>query len=292
MAQAPFSLPQALPQRRGFLQTQRKDNWWIEPLLVFLGFGAFIVYANWAAFQGKDFCANAEHLSVSVTGGAPLMAHYISPMYSPLLFDMPGTHTGHAWFGEAPRWLAALPYFSPAFLILWAPGGFRFTCYYYRGSYYKAFWADPVACSIGEPRNVYLGERWLPLVLQNVHRYFLYVALVFIGLLAYDGVLAYWFTNPATKAGGFGIGVGSIVMTLNPIFLGCYTLGCHSLRHLVGGRHDEISKQGVRKPAYDCVSCLNRRHMMWAWISLFWVGFTDFYVRGVSAGWFTDFRIL
>ena len=27
----------------GFGRTARKDNWWIEPLLVFLGFSAFIV---------------------------------------------------------------------------------------------------------------------------------------------------------------------------------------------------------------------------------------------------------
>jgi hypothetical protein len=47
---------------------------------------------------------------------------------------------------EAGWWPAALP-FSAALLILWAPGGFRFTCYYYRGAYYKAFWQDPTACT-------------------------------------------------------------------------------------------------------------------------------------------------
>jgi hypothetical protein len=286
MAQVNLPLPQLLPQRRGFLKTQRKDGWWIEPLLVFLGFSAFIVYSTWAALEGRNFSANTTFLS----GG--LLANYISPMYSPLLFDMPGQHTGHAWFGEAPAWLASLPLFTPAMLILWAPGGFRFTCYYYRGAYYKAFWQDPTSCSVGEPRNTYLGERWLPLVLQNVHRYFLYLAIVFIFLLSYDAIISYWFKNPITHEGRFGIGIGTIVLTLNPIFLGCYTFGCHSLRHLIGGRRDSLSSLGGRKQAYDCVSCLNRRHMMWAWISLFWVGFTDFYVRATSAGWFTDYRII
>ena len=65
----------------------------------------------------------------------------------------------------------------------WAPGGFRFTCYYYRGAYYKAFWADPPGCTVGEPRKCYLGERSFPLVLQNVHRYFLYLGLLFIVVL-------------------------------------------------------------------------------------------------------------
>ena len=55
-------------------------------------------------------------------------------------------------------------------LILWAPGGFRLTCYYYRGAYYKAFWADPPSCAVGEPRKSYWGERSFPLILQNVHR--------------------------------------------------------------------------------------------------------------------------
>jgi hypothetical protein len=78
-----------------------------------------------------------------------------------------------------PGGRAWLP-FSPAFLIMWIPAGFRFTCYYYRGAYYKAFWLDPVNCAVGEPRKTYLGERYLPLILQNVHRYFLYLALWFI----------------------------------------------------------------------------------------------------------------
>ena len=81
-------------------------------------------------------------------------------------------------------------------------------------------------------------------------------------------------------------------MVVNPILLGCYTLGCHSLRHLVGGRIDEMSKSPVRKQSYDCVTCLNKKHMMWAWFSLFWVGFTDLYVRLCSMGVIKDWRLL
>ena len=51
-------------------------------------------------------------------------------------------------------------------------------------------------------------------------------------------------------------------------------------------------KSPLRKSAYDCVSCLNRSHMLWAWFSLFWVGFTDVYVRLCSMGIWTDWRIL
>ena len=48
----------------------------------------------------------------------------------------------------------------------------------------------------------------------------------------------------------------------------------------------------VRKRAYDCVSCLNRRHMTWAWCSLFSVGFSAQYVRMCSMGFWTDWRII
>jgi hypothetical protein len=223
-------------------------------------------------------------------------------MYSPVLWDSwkIAGESGHALFGPWPSWLprnmlgiAFLP-LTPAFLILWAPGGFRFTCYYYRGAYYKAFWQDPTSCSVGEPgfrRENYRGERWFPLILQNVHRYFLYFAILFIGLLSFDAVHSYWFeSSPGHWA--FGIGLGSLVLTLNPILLGGYTFGCHSFRHLVGGGLDVLSRRPIRKKTYDCVSCLNRRHMMWAWASLVWVAFCDFFVRMVSMGVWHDFRIL
>ena len=71
--------------------------------------------------------------------------------------------------------------------ILWMPGGFRLTCYYYRKAYYRAFFLDPPACAVGEPRDQYKGETQL-LLFQNIHRYFLYVALVFIVILGYDAI--------------------------------------------------------------------------------------------------------
>ncbi len=66
---------------------------------------------------------------------------------------------------------------------------------------------------------------------------------------------------------------------------------CHSLRHLVGGMFDVLSRRPIRKKMYDCVSCLNRRHMLFAWMSLFWVAFSDLYVRMCSMGIWTDWRI-
>jgi hypothetical protein len=180
--------------------------------------------------------------------------------------------------------------------VLFIPLSFRITCYYYRGAYYKAFWADPPACAVGEPRNKYLGENSFPLIIQNLHRYALYLGMAFIVILTYDAWQALWFpvgTNQLVAGAPreFGIGVGTIVLTLNAIFLGCWTFGCHALRHLVGGVLDVMSGRPVRKTAYACVSCLNRWHMKWAWISLVWVGFTDVYVRMLAMGYWHDVRL-
>lgn len=249
------------PPRRGFGQTARPDLWWVNPLLVFLGLGAFVVYSTWAAFQG-DFYR---------------FGPYLSPMYSPVLLT------------SRPGWWPAFLPFSAALLILWAPGGFRVTCYYYRGAYYKAFWGDPPACAVGEPRATYWGERKFPLILQNVHRYFLYLALLFLVLLARDAWNSMWFMVNGQSQ--FQIHLGTLIMIVNPILLGGYTLGCHSLRHLVGGRKDV--KGAARHATYNCVTCLNRAHMKWAWCSLFWVMFVDIYVRLSAMGiWTHDWRIL
>ena len=270
-----------LPPQRRFAETTRPDAWWVQPLFVFLGFSAFIVYSTWAAFQGIGDIHN--HACSYWYGGNG--ANYLSPYYSPEIW---GT-SPHAIFGTAlPSWWPGWAPFSPAFLILWAPAGFRFTCYYYRGAYYKAFWADPINCAVGEPRKSFLGERSFPLIIQNIHRYMFYLAALFIVILSYDAWLGMWFTDALTGKEHFGIGVGTIVLTLNAVFLGLYTFGCHSLRHLVGGFLDAKSKAPSCAKAYNCVSCLNTRHMMWAWISLFWVGLADVYVRLCATGHLHD----
>lgn len=256
---------------RGFGRTARRDAWWVEPAVVFTLLSAFVIYSTWAAFQGEYY-----------TSG-----NYLSPFYSPVLWGDPS----HAWFGARPAWWPGWLVFSPALLILPFPGLFRLTCYYYRGAYYKSFWADPPACAVGEPRKSYLGERSFPLILQNIHRYALYIALIFLVILSYDVWRALWFLNPETGTTEFGIGVGTIVLAVNVVLLGCYTFGCHSLRHIVGGYLDRLSGAPVRKMAYDCSSCLNRWHMRYAWMSLFSVAFADIYVRLVSMGIWTDIRI-
>jgi hypothetical protein len=260
----------ALPQRR-FAETRRTDSWWVQPMFVAAGLSAFILYSTWAALQGVNY----SHLG------------YISPFYSPEIFgDSP-----HALFGPWPMWWPSwLPY-SPAILILWAPAGFRTTCYYYRGAYYKAFWASPLNCTVGKPLKGYRGEKFFPLSVQNVHRFFMYLTLIFLVFLSIDVYRGMWFP---TEQGGheFGLGVGTFVLLTNVVLLGSYTLGCHSLRHLVGGKKKCLTSAPAGGLPYKCVSCLNKKHMLFAWMSLFWVGFTDLYVRLCASGVITDWRIL
>jgi hypothetical protein len=261
---------ESLVKQGSFGQTMRRDAWWLQPTAIFIGLSAFIAYSTWAALQGRHYT----------------FGPYLSPFYSPELFgDSP-----HSWFGPKPAaWPSWLP-FSPSLLILWLPALFRLTCYYYRGAYYKAFWADPPACTVGEPRKKYLGEWSFPLIMQNAHRYFFYGAVALLCILGLDAWKAMWFEENGRNV--FGIGVGTIVLTVNVIFLGGYTFGCHSLRHLIGGFADEVSRRKLRQQMYQCASCFNRRHMMWAWMSLFSVMFADVYVRLCSMGIWRDWRII
>jgi len=82
------------------------------------------------------------------------------------------------------------------------------------------------------------------------------------------------------------------VLTVNTILLASYTFSCHSLRHIIGGRKDEISKNALQLACYNCVSGMNRSHQLFAWFSLTSVGFADIYVRLCSMGVWTDFRLL
>jgi hypothetical protein len=242
-------------ESQGFGATLRRDAWWVEILPVIVVLGGFGVYATLRAFEGRFY----------------EWGPYLSPFYSPLI------DAQHHWWK-----------LSPALLILAGPLGFRATCYYYRKAYYRAFFLDPPACAVGEARHSYRGETAFPFILQNVHRYFLYLAIIFLGFLWKDAIQAFFFD------GKFGIGVGTLVLLVNICLLTTYTLSCHSLRHLAGGKLDCFSCATFGKPRYKAwrgITALNERHMLFAWLSLFSVGLADLYVRLVSSGAIQDARL-
>jgi hypothetical protein len=245
----------------------RWDAWWVEPTLVVAVLGSFILYSTWAALQNAHYYA----------------APYLSPFYSPCL-SAECLHVTLPIFARHPQ-LPIIGILSPAFLILWGPGLFRLTCYYYRKAYYRSFWGAPPACAIADARPGYRGETG-PMTFQNLHRYMFYVAVIFMVVLAWDALLAFRFPD------GLGIGVGTLVMWANVVLLGAYTFSCHSCRHVCGGVLDEFSKSPARYRVWRAVSRLNERHPLFAWLSLFSVGLTDLYIRLVSMGVIRDVRIL
>jgi hypothetical protein len=177
-----------------------------------------------------------------------------------------------------------LPYaaISLPFLLL-----FRLTCYYYRKAYYRAFWASPPACAVAEPHKKYTGETRFPLLFQNLHRYFFYIAALISLVNTYDAVQSF------IKAdGGFGLGLGNIILVANVVLLWLYTASCHSCRSIIGGRLNHFSKHPVRYRAWTQVTKLNGKHMQLAWATLASLAITDAYIMAVSAGWISDLRIV
>jgi hypothetical protein len=245
-------------------RTLRQDRWWLAPLATFVVFTAFVIYATWRAFAGSNYYS----------------APYISPFYSPCLTD--DCVAGSSDFGQPFSWWNL----SPALLILIFPLGFRMSCYYYRKAYYRAFWLSPPACAVAEPHSKYTGETRLPLIIQNIHRYFWYAAIVVAVILSYDVVLA--FRDEDENWGHMGL--GTVFFIINIVLIWLYTVSCHSCRHIVGGQLRHFSKHPIRYRAWTFVSKLNAKHAQYAWLSLFSVALTDFYVYLLATGAFDDPR--
>lgn len=243
-------------------ESRRTDRWWLEPLAIVVVLGGFGVYAMWAALQNANYYA----------------APYLSPFYSPCI----ATNCVHPTLPIFGSWWNL----SPAFLILWIPLGFRATCYYYRRSYYRAFFWSPPACAIPDAAKSYTGETRWPFLLQNLHRWFFWLSMIVVAFLWWDVLLAFRFPT------GFGIGLGTIVLAVNAALLTLYSLSCHSCRHLCGGYLDTFRNSPLRYKLWSWTNRLNPRHPLYAWISLFGVAIADLYVRLVATGVIRDPRIV
>jgi hypothetical protein len=261
------SLPAATPVTIGGvrggprLKTLRQDRWWLSPLLTVLALSLFVAYGVWAALRNDNYYAN------------PLL----SPFYSPCLVS-----TCRYVYGPIiPSWWT-----YPALAVLIFPLGFRLTCYYYRKAYYRSFWWAPPACAVGDARPRYSGETRFPLVVQNIHRYFFYFGLIFAVILSWDAITAFRWPD------GVGVSVGSLVLVVNAVLIWLYTVSCHACRHICGGQVRQFSKHPVRYRLWKLVSPLNEHHMLFAWLSLFWVAFADFYVYLAASGIIHDPRFI
>jgi hypothetical protein len=243
----------------GFGATRRRDRWWIAPTVQ--GF-MFTVLALYLFFSGIVW--------TPLFGTGYEMDGYLSPLFSPLI---------------RPDWLPA--WISPGLLILWIPLGFRATCYYYRKAYYRFYFADPPGCTVGEPtvHRGYSMENALPFILQNFHRYFLYLAFIPLTFLWLDLVPAFF------PEGRPRIGLGGAIFLVNVILLTGFSLSCNSLRHVAGGRLDCFScsrRAKVQHSIWQRLTSLNRNHMAWAWVSFLSVTLADVYVRLLVLGVISD----
>ena len=239
--------------------TRRRDRWWVAP-----GVQAtlFTICATYLFFSGIIW--------TPLFGTAYKVDDYLSPLFSPLI---------------KPDWLPT--WISPGLFILWVPLGFRATCYYYRKAYYRFYFADPPGCAVGEPsvHRGYKMETAFPFILQNFHRYFLYLAFIPLTFLWIDAIGALF------PASGPRVGLGNVIFFVNVILLTGFSLSCNSLRHLAGGRLDCFSctrRQRVQYTLWQRLTTLNRHHMAWAWISFISVSLADVYVRLLALGILTD----
>ena len=243
----------------GLGRTRRPDAWWLAPtvqgiLFTFLAGYLFFSGIVWTPLFGTDYHVDG----------------YLSPLFSPEF---------------KPDWLPS--WISPGLFILWIPLGFRATCYYYRKAYYRFYFADPPGCAVGEPtvHHRYRMETAFPFILQNLHRYFLYLAFIPLTFLWLDVLLA------ITHEGRLRLGLGVLIFLVNVVLLTGFSLSCNSLRHIAGGRLDCFSCTRRTRAQYSIwkrLTSLNLHHMGWAWASFISVTLADVYVRLLALGIITD----
>ena len=251
-------------EKTGLFATFRTDNWWIQPLImgsILIGFGIYTI-----------FVLMLEHGTIGEHKGELIYyqdkgAHYISPISSP------GPKA-------VPDYITELWILPVSLLFIWAPLGFRATCYYGRRVYYRALFANPIAVAVDKPIKSYSGENSFPFILQNAHRYFLYLAILLAILHIYHAIESFTFGDK------FGIGVGSLLLTIDALFLSLYVCSCHSLRNLMGGNIDCLSCANyIKKKGTSWVSYLNQFHGTYFWISLISIMLADFYIRIYLGMW-------
>ena len=249
-------------------RTLRTDRWWLSPLVQATALIVLLGYVVVRLFMRNWYFVPE--------------ANYLTPLYSPCISSVctPGSAHFGTIFGDLPVWIPLPIVVFPILL------GFRGTCYYYRKAVYRSIVQSPTACSVAEPARRYRGESRFPFLVMNSHRYFFYAASLLLLINTYDAVLAFF-----PERGGFGVGLGSLIILVNVGLLWAYTLGCHSCRHILGGKLKHFSKNPVRYRMWTEVSRFNARHMQFAWASLISVTLTDVYIMSVSAGWITDLRL-
>ena len=219
----------ALPMTRaGLGRTARRDAWWLQPLATFVGLSAFLVLGM-GRVPGE---LRVRTVSLSLLLPAPVRCRRAQLVWTDAWLV--------AWrdsvFGRVADPLGARR--IPRYLLLLP-----------RRVLQGLLGRPAVVHGRRAAQNI-LGRAVVPAHPAERASILPVLAVVFIVILSIDVWKALWFVDAATGQKRFGVGVGTLVLLANVILLGGYTFGCHSLRHLAGGRRDELShlrvKRGVR----------------------------------------------
>ena len=109
-------------------------------MLVLFGLLSFVIYSTWAHVGERFWWSGGSE------GFGGYYHLFVTTCLDPTKPGVPPMY--HSLLGSWPDWLSWLPGQSPAWLILIFPLSFRFTCYYYRKAYYRAFALNPPACAV------------------------------------------------------------------------------------------------------------------------------------------------
>ena len=251
-----------LPLRKGFARTQRIDNWWTEPFWMASALTIAVLYTGMRVLIWDGDIQYDNH-------------RVTSPIFSPDVLHL--LHiTNH------PGWM------NSAMLILWIPFGFRGTCYYMRRVYHRTFFQNPTGCMIAKPELNYAigykGERG-PFILNNIHRYMLYLAILILSVKFYDVILTTKFSD-----GSRAISIGTLILGIESFLLLMYVTSCHAFRHLFGGGMNRWrgGLSGVFGSLYRTISKVNVHHSFWFWTSLAMVFLGDLFVLAVAEDILSD----
>jgi hypothetical protein len=263
-----------LPIERGFGITDRIDKWWMQPF--WMAF-ALIVAVSYTALRVILWDGDIQYDNHRVT----------SPIFSPDVI--------HLFHLQTPSWM------NSALLVLWIPFGFRGTCYYMRRVYHRVFFQNPTACVVSKPeinyRIGYKGETGL-FVLNNIHRYMLYLAIIILSMKVFDVYQTMHFDGAdrgfgfsvGTLDSGFGFSVGTLVLATESGLLFMYVGSCHAFRHLFGGSMNQWrgGLSGIMGAIHIKITNINVNHAFWFWTSLAMVFLGDLFVWAVSEGVIRD----
>ena len=106
-------------------------------------------------------------------------------------------------------------------------------------------------------------------------------------VLSFDVVLAF---RNADKEWGH-MGLGTLLMLINVVYIWLYTLSCHSCRHVRRRPAAPLQQAPGPLPAVDLASrSSTSSHARYAWVSLFSVALVDLYIYLLATGRIEDVR--